>query len=191
MTSPRQRNLGPILAIAGAAVAMFAVIAGFVIVGGPGETRNQRLDDLVERRLDNVLAIVQCAFNATGTTPATLQEAGSVAGFLSEANVRQPCRGAPPESAYIPDDGSLPREPGDAAYIAAGQNSIRLCGYFRVARKEGEPNCSSSFFNTYPVLDAARPAGLHCYELQLKSAPALEMFPARGHRVTCAVEVFH
>src|SRR5690349_21276273 len=73
MTS--KRNLGPVLAIAGAVIAIVAVIAGFILIGGPGDARERRLDEMTMNRITGAISTVQCAYNATGFVPTSIDAA--------------------------------------------------------------------------------------------------------------------
>lgn len=68
----RRRNLGPILAIAGAAIALASIIAGFVLVGGPGDTRDRRIDHnrlAAVAQIAEIAEIANCAYALTKVAP--------------------------------------------------------------------------------------------------------------------------
>jgi hypothetical protein len=65
----RRRDLGPTLAIAGAAIALASIIAGFVLVGGPGDTRDRRIDHWRLAGVARTAAIANCAYALTKAAP--------------------------------------------------------------------------------------------------------------------------
>lgn len=77
MTS--KHNLGPVIALTGAGIAVAAVIAGFILVGGPGDARERRLDDMTMQRISSVTQTAQCVFNVTGAAPVSIEEMHTVA----------------------------------------------------------------------------------------------------------------
>ena len=58
--NPKGRNLGPVLALTGAGIAVVAVIAGFIAVGGPGDARERRLDGITMNRISAALRDKLC-----------------------------------------------------------------------------------------------------------------------------------
>lgn len=170
--NPTQRNLGPVIALTGAGIAIAAVIAGFIAVGGPGDARERRLDGMTMTRISQTLSVVQCAFNATGAVPATLQDA---------AKTREAEPSSNPDPNYAPSmcgehtpspdrvtTGDQPATVGDVTYRPTGGNGISLCGNFRRAYKSDEPRDGYyPFDGAYPQLNEARAAGIHCFEVEL------------------------
>jgi hypothetical protein len=165
MTS--KRDLGPILAIAGAVVVVAAVIAGFIAVGGPGDARDRRLDEMTLGRMSNIVAAAQCAFTLEGAAPPDL--AG-----LSAAMDRVTQRAATDDrgcDVY----GSTPLAD-DVEYSRLADDRIHLCGDFR--RPFDPDNKRPGTYTGRPQgrfsqLSKAHPAGRHCYEIQLVKAPAI------------------
>jgi hypothetical protein len=165
MTS--KRDLGPILAIAGAAIALIAVIAGFIIIGGPGDARDRRLDEMTTGRVMDIFNVVQCAFNGTGAAPSTFEAAASALGRIAKDEPLQPCNFGMPTERLAVLSGRTPPNPGDISYEANAPNRVTLCANFR-RPDEGE------FCNGVCIRDprtsiftAARPTGIHCYDLEL------------------------
>jgi|JI10StandDraft_1071094.scaffolds.fasta_scaffold25221_7 hypothetical protein len=166
MTS--KRNLGPVIALTGAGITVAAVVAGFIVVGGPGDARERRLDSIAMTRISQTLNVVQCAFNATGDVPATLEDAAKTRSILPDKSVAPPLCGENQPSPDRVATGSQPAAPGDVTYRPTGGAGIRLCGNFRRAHDVNDrldgyypPN------SAYPQLDEARPAGIHCFEFEL------------------------
>jgi hypothetical protein len=164
MTS--KRNLGPPLALAGLGVVVVAVVAGFVAVGGPGDARDRRLDDMTLSQVANVAAAAQCGFALDGTVPADM--AG-----LRAAIDRAAQRGVTADKG-CDIYGGTPL-PDDVEYSRLADDRIRACASFRrpydpedqQPRRYGGP-----LPGRFPELSAPRPAGRHCYEIQLvKPAP--------------------
>src|SRR5690606_13319608 len=69
MTS--KRDLGPALGVTGAIVAAAAVIAGFIVVGGPGDARAERFDEMTMQRMRTITEAARCVMTVSGSAPAT------------------------------------------------------------------------------------------------------------------------
>lgn len=166
MTS--KRNLGPVLALTGAGIAVAAVIAGFILVGGPGDARERRLDQMTMDRITAIFATIQCAYNATGAIPSTIDEARTTralppgpdvnAGLCGDSVVMETLKVAPQAAA-----------PGEITYSRIDSNHVKICGNFRRPKLKEE---SIDYYRTplwagYPQLSETRPAGVHCYDLEL------------------------
>lgn len=166
--NPNQRNLGPVIALTGTGIAIAAVIAGFIAVGGPGDARERRLDGLTITRISQALTMVQCAFNATGAVPATLQDAAKTRAVLvGQQTVAPICGESQPSPGRI-TTGDQPANPGDVTYRPTGGNGISLCGHFRRAQKPTDPQDGYYPLDTaYPELSEPRAAGIHCFNMQL------------------------
>lgn len=183
MTS--KRNFGPVLALTGAGIAIAAVIAGFVLVGGPGDARDRRLDDLTMSWITQGLQLAHCVYNATGKAPATIEEAHSMRAV--PANPIDPprfCgRGEPPLNSRL-HTGDQPAAPGDATYRAINSNRVRLCGNFRrpfLPERDGNEGYSP-YQLSYPQLGQPRPAGIHCFDIELIRGADLATAPShQGH----------
>lgn len=166
MTS--KRNLGPAIALTGAGIAVAAVIAGFIVVGGPGDARERRLDGITMTRISQTLGIVQCALHATGAVPASLQDAVNTrAKFPDTKSVPPMCGETQPFTDRV-TTGDQPATLGDVTYRPTGGAGVSVCGNFRRAHNANDR--LDGYFpldGVYPQLDEARPAGIHCYEIQL------------------------
>jgi hypothetical protein len=165
MTS--KRDLGPLLAIAGGAIAIVAVIAGFIIIGGPGDARERRLDEMTIGRLNDVFNIVQCAYNGSKIVPASFADAIKAQGRIAVNEPLQPCNfSIMPENLPVLA-GRAPPNPGDISYEATGPSSVKLCANFR--RPLEAPTCNGICDSSYRggVFQTARPAGIHCYDMDL------------------------
>lgn len=163
-----KRNLGPVLALTGAGIAVAAVIAGFILVGGPGDARDRRLDNATMNRVHDVVYVAQCAFNVSGSAPASIEDAHAIIQPPTPVTpVPDPCGGGAPIHQQI-KTGDQPAAPGDVVYRAVDATHIRVCGNFRRDLPEYErddfyrPN-----YGAYPQLRAPRPAGVHCYDIEL------------------------
>lgn len=165
----RNRNLGPVLAIVGGVVVVAAVIAGFVVIGGPGDARERRLDDITMSRIESAVTTAQCAFNVTGNAPASIEEASRVRPDPTDAtSVPMPC-GNDDETAHLITD-DRPAALGEATYRAVDNTHIRVCGNFRRPRSAQDNDRAYALPDTaYPQLSESRPAGIHCYEIELIS----------------------
>lgn len=166
MTS--KRNLGPALAMAGAGIAIAAVIAGFILVGGPGDARERRLDEIAMNRITRVISTVQCAYNATGAIPTSLEDAGA-ARFTSTqpSDPPIPCDSSRGDASI--STGEQPAAPGYVTYRAVDATHIRVCGNFRRPKSatDAQDAYRDSLWATYPQLNEARPAGVHCFDLEI------------------------
>lgn len=160
------RDLGPMLAIAAAVVAVIAIIAGFVVIGGPGHTRDRRLDEITQGKLNTVLDVVQCAFNATNLAPLTFEAAKATRPNHLEPNAGPPTCGATPDNRFTVVEGESPAV-GEVTYEVTSVSRIKLCANYRV--EGGGPNqaYASSYGAFYPQIDRARPGGVECYEIDL------------------------
>jgi hypothetical protein len=184
MRMTRQGNLGPVLAIAGAAIALTAVAAGFVLVGGPSDARNRRLDERTERALQDVIKAVQCAYNVTGVAAPTLAEAKLTPGTYKNSTYHL-CRDAmfQPGLDAIEDRDAV--NPGDVSYAAIGPSQIELCAVFRAAAEANEAKCLFDIDDAFGALWAAREPGLQCFEFDL-----VQRDYEAGHSSACAYGVF-
>ena len=175
MTS--RRNLGPILALGGGALAVAAIVAGFLLVGGPGDARDRRLDEMTEDRIADAVRMAQCAYYISGTAPAALENARAAADDSSLRGLQIVC------NRYNEVSGrdrartaAQPESPGDVTYQALGGASIRVCGSFRraysAAKNERQSSGRGDVLALFPALLEDRPApGVHCYDLELRSPP--------------------
>jgi hypothetical protein len=171
MTSKRNlntRNLGPVIALTGAGIAIAAVIAGFIAIGGPGDARERRLDGMTMTRITQTLSVVQCAYNATGAVPATLQDAAKTRTKYPDPQSVPPLCGENHPSPARVTTSDQPANPGDVTYRPTSGAGIKLCGNFRRAHDINDRlDGYYPLDGAYPQLDAARPAGIYCYEIDL------------------------
>lgn len=164
MTS--KRDLGPILAITGAAIAIVAVIAGFIVIGGPGDARDRRLDEMTMQRVYTVAKMANCAFILDGAAPAEISDA--------RARIAEAARANPNQTAcdFFTPDSDMP----GAAYSRLDENHIRVCGNFRRPYDLGSNDVlerMNSSYAEFPELLEPRPAGQHCYDLELTQSEAV------------------
>lgn len=170
MTS--KRNLGPVLALTGAGIAVAAVITGFIVTGGPGDARDRRLDDMTMARVVHLSRVAQCAYNLTGTTPATVQEGQEISARSAATGADDGCAGVRASRRADPaGTGAAPGAPDDATYEKLDDSHVRLCDVFRRPFDPKGSNVES--FNPlhdayHPELTAARPTGgKHCYDITM------------------------
>jgi hypothetical protein len=154
-----KRDLGPILALAGSGIALAAVIAGFLITGGPGDARDRRLDGMVQSHMYNLTTMAACAYAVDGAIPASREALEIVVEQVwphDTSNIDCSTRDYPhtPETAV--------------EYSRIDASTLKLCGTFRLPAAEQK---STHFFMRFPVLRRARPAGYECYELDVSVIP--------------------
>jgi hypothetical protein len=167
----QKRNLGPILALTGAGIALAAVIAGFLITGGPGDARDRRLDDMTTSRLHAVASMVGCAFVLNGSAPLDIDAARASIETFIRTHVDPPqCSHFTPGGHFSPEL-SLP----SADYTRLDDTHIRLCADFRrpyTPTPDYQPEFRSLDSIVFPELETSRPAGRHCYDIELTRPPA-------------------
>lgn len=157
-------DLGVILAAAGGALALGAVIAGFVIVGGPGDARAERFDDIVAQEMQQTAAAAQCAYWLSGKAPASVTQIEAVIQDKRAEADKLNCL-----STTLQDNGST-----RVVYSAVDNDHIRLCGDFRRASSRPDKSLDYWWSDQFPELRRARPqAGSHCFDIQLQPAPPL------------------
>ena len=167
----RQLNLGPILAMTSAGIAVAAIIAGFIIVGGPGNARDRRLDDLTSQRIGQVVGAVQCAFQATGIAPIDYPTAAKTRSLpVSPGAPPALCEGGGDTSLTV-GQGDKPASPGDITYADTGPTQATICGNYRAARGPEDVAPFYAFTDVYPALMEPHAAGVHCYVLDLVKSP--------------------
>lgn len=174
----RSRDLGPILAMAGAAIAIVAVLAGFIIIGGPNETRDKRLDEMTEDRIADLVRVAQCAFFANGKAPDAIEDVSVtvtewprdlpiVCNRFDEIEARQSGRTA-----------VQPAEPGEVTYQKRDDDSIRVCASFRlpnpVPGRDRHARGRGDVLAFFPVLWEDHAAGVHCYDLELAQSEVVQ-----------------
>lgn len=167
MTS--KHNLGPVIALTGAGIAVAAVIAGFILVGGPGDARERRLDDMTMQRISSVTQTAQCVFNVTGAAPVSIEEMHTVAMRAAASGKTDACGYGAPQLASDSkvQTGGPPQAAGDVSFEKLDNSRIRICGNFR---RPFDPTNTPSIWGDgpYAELQQARPAaGEHCYEITL------------------------
>jgi hypothetical protein len=177
MTS--RRNLGPALALGGGAVALIAAIAGLLIVGGPGDARNRRLDEMTDERVQASLDALQCAFNGSGATPASIDDALNTRGWRTSPNDPESCRDWRSDTITTSADGAPPKRSGEISYTRLSASSIRICAFYQ-GTAQARP-CESCYTDkTYDAYFAARPAGSHCYDIDLVQQPVVNYWRRSG-----------
>jgi hypothetical protein len=161
----QKRDLGPVLALVGGGIAIAAIIAGFMITGGPGDARDRRLDEMTTQRLYTVATMVNCAFVMDGAAPPDM---GAAREGAFNAMRTQPDRIA---CARFTPNSEMP----GADYTRIDDTTIRLCADFLrpyTAALDGQAEFYSPDYMAFPELRATRPAGRHCYDIELTRPPA-------------------
>ena len=119
-------------------------------------------------RISQTLGIVQCAFHATGAIPASLQDAAKTSAKFPGVQSAPPMCGETQTLTDRVTTGGQPANPGDVTYNPKGGAQVSVCGNFRRAHNANDR--LEGYFpldGVYPQLNEARPAGVHCYEIQL------------------------
>ena len=169
----RQRNLGPVLALAGAGIALAAAIAGFFVVGGPGDARARRLDEITNERVGAALDSIQCAFNGSGEAPASIGDSLRARGWRFQPDDDTDCAQWNGEEVASAARDVAPTHSGDITYTRLANDRIRICAFFQLPA-DAKP-CSSCYQGqTYDAYFAARPTGAHCYDIGLVRQPVGE-----------------
>ena len=172
LPASKERDLGPIIAIAAAIVGGLAIIAGFIIVGGPGHARDERLDQLTAQKVSQVVSVAQCALDASGIAPIDYKAATQTRSA--------PIPGMPPAFCGATGGiqltvgaGDAPAKPGDITYQETGPTQIKVCANYHAAQIQNDGRqVYSPFGDVYPALSEGHPAGVHCYVIDLvKAAP--------------------
>ncbi len=163
----RQRDLGPALALAGGGIALAAAVAGFLVVGGPGDARDKRLDVAISDHIQNIGTMASCAFAINGTIPDSTDELERIVEQVwgDRTDIMDCSNRDFPQSSET-----------KVEYLRIDANRLRLCATFRRPAAQQELNRLSAFF---PALRAARPAGRQCYELDMSVVPRAPPRPAQ------------
>lgn len=156
----RRPDAGVIFAAVGGAAVLAAVIAGFVVIGGPGDARGRRLDIHMLQQMRGIATAAQCAYTARGEIPVSL----AATRVTLDARTGQAQAGCE----YVD---MQPLETRLIDYSAPGGDTIELCADFqRPTPDEGE---GQSYYTQaggafdFRELDAKHPAGRHCYNIKL------------------------
>lgn len=167
MTRPASRDLGPVFAIAATAIAVIAIVAGFIIVGGPGHARDERLDQMTAQKVGQVVSVAQCALDASGIAPVDYKAATQTRSAPIPGMPPAFC-GANSGMQLTVGGGDAPAMPGDITYQETGPTQIKVCANYHAAQiqNDGRP-VYSPFGDVYPALSEGHPAGVHCYVIDL------------------------
>lgn len=164
----QKRDLGPILAIAGGAVAIIAVITGFIIIGGPGDTRDRRLDEMTMQHVSSLTNGVECARRLSGEMPETPSDIIETMSLNRLASESSGC------GSFLYDGERLLRGWQDLEYEVLADRKVRICADF--IRPSPSPSDEMVVVDGPDVawrygfreLDVVRPsAGRHCYEIAI------------------------
>lgn len=74
MKLTRRNDVGLLLAAGLAAVSIGAIIAGLMLVGGPGKARDEKADDRLLTDLITIASQIECFVESSGSLPASLEE---------------------------------------------------------------------------------------------------------------------
>lgn len=176
MTS--KRDLGPILGVTAAAVALAAIVTGFIVVGGPGDARAKRFDAMTMGRINTIAHAARCVMTVSGSAPATRAD------LLARIRLGD----LPLESCGYLDTTQIEAS-NEIEYAALGASVIRLCGTFRLPYDEADTE--TGWINTdtsFPELGVDRPAGRHCYDVRLRPIPANGFAPYPSEQTAEPVE---
>ena len=161
------RNLGPLLAAGFGVLTLGAAIAGLLITGGPGQTRDRRLDDMTLQRISSLSSGVECAVRFSGQTPASKDE---ILSLIANQRVAAEAGGC---GLYIHDASNLLRSWQVLDYQLLADRRYSVCASFRLSGT-GPAEMSSGLEWGYaaPELLQPRPAaGRHCYEISVPDFP--------------------
>jgi hypothetical protein len=163
----KQRDFGAILAVTAAGVAGIAVITGFIIVGGPGHARDERLDQLTSQKIGQVVGVAQCAFDASGVAPIDYQTAAQTRSAPAPGMPPALCDAAGGMQIKV-GTGNAPASPGDVTYGETGPTQIKVCANFLAPQSQNDgAQVFLPYSDIYPALAEGHPAGVHCYVLDL------------------------
>lgn len=154
MTKPP--NLGPILAGAGLAIIVAAVVTGFIAVGGPGSARADRLDAQKFGQMRAIANATVCRIASGDEAPGSLADLAAASPALPPQPDKTPC---------INYDASRLDQPG-VDYERVDATHIRLCAEF-LRPFDPERQRSNAWYgpNTFSELNKPGPAGRRCYDL--------------------------
>jgi hypothetical protein len=154
------RNLGPMLAITGAVVASAACIAGFIVIGGPGDARANRLDMATMQRVAAVADAAQCGFRRKGAAPKTMDD------IKQEAEKDTDASQLPPGCQYV--DRRLAQESDAVEYSAPDLNHVRICAKFERPTRQRANEYSYGWDSPIGELHQERKqAGRYCFNIEL------------------------
>lgn len=142
------------------AVVAAAIIAGFVVSGGPGEARKQKIDQARLEALWNTSLSLACYRQEVGELPSNLDEVEEeLSHAASAAHGPQMCQRV-----------DYKRDPvsGEHFRLVEENGTISICADF--ATRGGEPNARFYTYgsNVAPDLSEERDGpGEHCFELNL------------------------
>jgi hypothetical protein len=160
MTS--KRNLGPVLALTGAGIAVAAVIAGFILVGGPGDARTARLDQKTYSSLSDMANAAQCAFLAKGRSAESPEEIKTIVERFGPEVQYSVC-GVPPLSGRM----ALELDP-SIEYRPIDDARVEICATFLKPTSSWIEQYTEYDRPSFKELLAPRAtAGRQCYQLDL------------------------
>ncbi len=151
-------DLGVIVAVVSGLAVIAAIIAGLVAVGGPGQARDQRLDDAHYQAIGAVATAAQCVFVETGALPGTIEEVRSAVADLSFGEREFECAALPAGVDAM------------VSYEVAGPDQLNLCSEFRRPTPVQNRRNFQVYADRFPELAAERTEiGRRCYLLQIRA----------------------
>jgi len=151
-------DLGLIVAIVSGVAVVAAIIAGLVTVGGPGEARDQRLDDAHYLAIGQIATAAQCLYAETGALPATVVEVRTQLANHSFGSRELECASlrADVESAV--------------SYDVAAPDQINICAEFRRPSPPLDRQRLQAYADRFPELAEERAEiGRRCYLIQVRA----------------------
>ena len=126
------------------------------------------------RRIEALADVAQCAYSWSGKTFETADEVLAAVDKMRGSSGEFACRQVSPNldaTAFGRD--AHPENPGDATYALLDDSHIRVCGNFR---RSFDPDRATPYTFAYQpdastAFSQARPAGVHCYEIELIEYP--------------------
>ncbi|MEZ5937501.1 MAG: hypothetical protein R3C52_04700 [Hyphomonadaceae bacterium] len=160
----RQDRLGVwVAAIAGVAL-IAAIVAGFAMVGGPGDARARRFDDQTMRRINVLAGGAACMWRLDGEIPKDKEAITSWFDNFRQTHPDETCSG------YYRYDYNDDFSAIDYSTSEAG--AIRLCAEFRRPSRGDMETMALGDDPDFPVLREKRlEAGRHCFDLSLTDIP--------------------
>lgn len=148
---------GVIVAIVSGVAVIAAIVAGLVTVGGPGEARDQRFDDVRYQAIGEIATVARCYYDENGALPATIEDARDYSAGIafSERTCARVTLRPDPE--------------GTISYSVAGPAQLNLCAQFRRPSPSPDRRPVSVYAESFPELAAPRTElGHRCYLIQVR-----------------------
>ena len=149
---------GVIVAIVSGVAVIAAIIAGLATVGGPGEARDQRLDDARYQAIGEIATAAQCVYSETDALPESVADARTQVADLYFGARALECGSVRPGLETM------------VSYDIAALDQINLCADFRRPSPTGDRQQFRVYFERFPELAAPRTEiGRRCYLIQIRA----------------------